>query len=507
VDDYATLYTFLEDNEDYSLFKSIVDAAAIGSTSQTMESVYGSYNSSNPGVGYTLFLPDNDAIESYLSDKDLTIDELTSSAEDCWNLATNHLITAEYYSYDFPNGEIPDSSLNGEYHTVIYGDTDDGADYYVDEVASVLISDNAVSNGVIHVIDNVLVPVTYTSCEWLEENSEYSIFYQALQLTGLDTMLEELDPDSSPVTMFVESDAVFNEAGIYSLDDLKTAMSPDQIDYTDEENPLYVFLAYHILKDQALYVSDMSDGTENHNTYAYYPMAITLNTDYSQEEEGLSVGIAINIGFMVYDTIVSESNDTTFIDYVSLYESNSNTPTLSGVLHFVNNLLMVNTTIAAATYTTNFHEDDVILEYYTAESSSSFEDDELDRFDFGGELEYIYYIYDSDEKAVNNDVVIFSGLYEISYTTDEILQSDYTFKLRIHANYSYGLVNIYLDGEKVGSTVNMGAIDPYSNANSYNYFSVGDVQITGNDEHVVTIKAITPGYVWWDCIQFVPITD
>ena len=509
-DSYSTLYTFLENNADVSLFRAVVDAAQIPNSSQTMKSVYSSYNSNNGNNQYTLFLPNNQAIEKYLAENGMSIEELTASAQACWDLAANHLINMELFSRDFPNGEIADSSLNGESHTVRYEEGDSGVVYYIDEIASVISPDYVVSNGVVHIIDNVLIPISYTSGEWLKNNTEYSIFYEALAITGLYDRLQELDPLNSPLTMFVESNVVFQKAGITSLDDLVTRISPDNTNYTEDTNPLYTFMAYHLLDDKALYISDMTDGRTNYGTYTSYPLSVTLDPNLSLFDD-LSAGIALNKGFKVLDTIVSDMGDTTLLDYVSLYEAKSNKPTTSGVLHFINYMLDVNPNITPARVDFDFTEDPAILKakqdkvnvYY------AFKDDELERFDFGGELEYILYYRsdDSGERANANDYILFSGLYEISYTTTRFVEGDYTLQLRLDATRVAGLVDVFVDGKKVGATVNLNVLLPTNNNNPYSFQSVANVKIEGYKEHIVTLKAVTPGFIVWDYIRFSPINN
>ena len=507
-DNYSTLYTFLEEHEEFSLYKAIVDAAQIESSTQTMKSVYTSYNSNTGENIFTLFLPENAAVEKYLTEKGLSIGELTKLPHECWELAANHLINQGLYSRNFPNGEIAESSLNGERHTIRYEESENGVVYLIDEIASVLVPDYNVSNGVIHVIDNVLIPISYTSSEWLAEKSEYSIFYQALQITGLNETFKNLDSELSPLTMFVESDLVFQGEGIGTIDALKAKISPGQTNYTEETNPLYQFMAYHVLRDKALYVSDMTDGRSNFETYTSYPLSITLNSDLSQLD-GLSVGIALNKGYKVYESIINENNDTIVVDYVSLYDSKSNKPTLNGVLHFLNHVLEVNKVIVPAAIYIGFDEDPVILhaQQDIANFSYVFRDSELSRFEFGGELESITYYRSDDENelARSKDYLSFNGFYQISYTTTRLLQGNYKLEFRMNANKLSGLADVYMDGKKVGATINMDALSAPSAANPYLIFSVGTVKIEGYKEHVITLKAITPGSIVWDYIRFMPI--
>ena len=506
-DVYSTFYTYLEDNEELSLYKAIVDSAAIGSTGQSMKDVYTSYNTYNGNNTSTLFLPDNAALEVFLQERNMTISELLSSPSDCWNISANHLVLQPLYSKDFPNGELPESSLNGQTHTIRYEDTDEGVSFLINETASVIIPDYTVSNGIIHVIDAVLVPISYTACEWIRDNDDYQIFNDALLLTGLFDELQY--SDILALTMFAESDEVFQNSGIYSIDDLKAKYSPSESNYTDQFNPLYQFVAYHIIKDKSIFISDMdSNLRSSYETYASYPLSIKLNPDYSNFE-GMSAGIALNKGFEIIDTIV-DGSDTTFVDYVSLYGRTSNQPTLDGVVHSVNHILDVDYTISADTALFEFDEDPAIL---TARSGGAnlgyrLRDDQLESFTFGGDLEYIYYERSDDEEelALSQDWIRFSGFYEINYTTPRFIQGDYQLDLRLNTSGISGLVDVYLDGKRVGATINLGSLAPI-NGEPWVIYTVGYVRLQGYEEHVVTLKAVTPGYCYWDFVRFNPIEN
>lgn len=509
-DNYSTLYSFLEDNPDYSSFKAIVDAATIGESGQSMSSVYSSYNSNEGGNRYTLFLPTNMAITSFLEAQNMTLDGLLASTQDCWDLSTHHLINVRVYSSDFPNGEMPDTSINGASHVVRFMSSSSKVSYLIDEIASVVYTDLNQSNGVIHVIDNVLTPLSLTSCEWLEDDGEYDIFVAALKLTGLYNEFQSIDTKLYPFTMFVESDSIYANAGIMSIDDLIAKVSPSETNYTDENNALNLFVAYHVLDSKALYITEMSDGSTNYDTFTSYPLSISLTSGLSTSA-GLSEGIGINVGHIDYDTIPSGAGDTTFIDYVSIYESQSNTPTLSGVIHSINYILEVDTNITPATKTFYFREDPVINEYYFEEENRYyiFEDADLERFTFGGDLTQIRYYKsdDENESATHNDYLTIFGNYEISFRTTKIVVGDYYLKLKINVSEkegSSGLIDVYLDGKKVGATINISSLEPTNVNTLYTVLNAGKVSVEGYNEHVVTVKAVTPGALVWDIIQFVP---
>lgn len=508
-ENYSTLYSFLEDNEEYSLFKAIVDTAIIEGTEYSMKSVYSSYNSNDGGSAYTLLLPSNQAVENYLMDEDITLEALLASTQECWNLSTHHLINRRIASSDFPNGEMADTSLNGATHIVRFQNTEDGVSYLVDELASVTHKDLYQSNGTVHVIDHVLSPLSLTSCEWLDEDGGYTIFVEALKITGLYDELQAIDTKLTPYTMFVEADSVFEREGLMSIDDLKAKFSPDNTDYESVTNLLYQFVAYHILDSKAVFITDMSDGKTNYDTFTAYPLSITLSSELSDADD-LSDGVAINVGHIIYDSIpIIGAKDTTYLyqDYISIYEAQSNTPTLSGVIHFVNEILVVNTNVTPAAKTFNFREDPAIqVAVNTFNTYQYFEDEDLERFTFGGELFYISYYRsdDEDERASGQDYLTMGGNYEISFRTTKLTVGDYDLNIRVDVPKSSGLIEVYLDGKRIGTTINLNSLEAPNDNLSYSVITAGRVAIEGYEEHEVTLKAITPGSLVWDYLQFAP---
>jgi hypothetical protein len=160
--------------------------------------------------------------------------------------------------------------------------------------ATIIDPDNVVTNGVVHVIDKVIPRNTRLIPEEMKRLSEFSIFAEALELTGLDKMLtqskknatytisdiKDVDsngnttvdlyaPDECLVkfTVFAEPDSIMRLNGINNIDDLiayanrvyggaaawydylsETGNSVSTgTDYTNRFNALNMFIAYHIL--------------------------------------------------------------------------------------------------------------------------------------------------------------------------------------------------------------------------------------------------------------------
>jgi len=254
---------------------------------------------------YTCFAPVNEGIAFYIdslyNDADAVIphngmtenslEGLTDSL--CMVIARFH-ITNEYKNLVSMTGdgqvptmlgyEFPYDSSTGE--TVLGGK------------ATIIESDKEAVNGLLHVLDNVIPRTSHFTDYILDHNPDFSIFAQALKMTGLcDSLLQttkgELEfkqllrdnvsgsiPPAAGVgttgkmeikvgyTIFAESDAVMAKSGINNIDDLiayankeygKSAEWYDYVsenniqvstgdDYTNRFNALNMFVAYHLLK-------------------------------------------------------------------------------------------------------------------------------------------------------------------------------------------------------------------------------------------------------------------
>lgn len=105
---------------------------------------------------YTVFAPTDEAFEALLAELDLTTEELLADTELLTSVLTYHVIEGEFLAADVVG-------LNGQAVTTVNGETVtisvDGDTVMVND-ATVVTTDIETSNGVIHVIDSVLVPPT-----------------------------------------------------------------------------------------------------------------------------------------------------------------------------------------------------------------------------------------------------------------------------------------------------------------------------------------------------------
>lgn len=105
---------------------------------------------------FTVLAPTDDAFAAALEALNLTAEELLAS-EDLSNILTYHVIGANVLSSDLTNGQVVET-VNGATLTV---DITDAGVFFVDASggrAQVTTADVVASNGVVHIIDAVLLP-------------------------------------------------------------------------------------------------------------------------------------------------------------------------------------------------------------------------------------------------------------------------------------------------------------------------------------------------------------
>jgi len=480
-----TVYDYIADNDSlYSKFLSILKA---GNLDKTMSA----YNPN--GNGYTMFLPTNAAIDQFIeeSPRFSTFEELLADKEYVAAMARFHVVNMGIITNDFPFGALPELNLAGQYLTIGF----EMGIYKVNNLAPVTEKNIEVSNGYIHIISLALEPVTFTTFKWLKQNPQFSIFAQAVEATGFNETLNRIilrDTVSlNPVTLLVEPDSIYNKNKIFNFDDLVKRISPNSSDYTDEYNPLYNFVGYHILSG-SLFLSDFEEESTNYTTFGNNPVQIN--------------GKNIDLEIHSKDTLVTLTNDTTFVDYVTFLYDLSNLLTQSGTVHFVNELMLPKQA-ARAELSFEFYEEQLFNQYREEGGEFLVEDPAmLSSITWTGGNDQLVFVKSEDESntAWNKDYLVMEGDFSISYTLPPIVQGNYNLSIRANA-YSgdNALVEVFFDGVKVGGLVDLTT----GGSSSYPYIDVelGTVSLINYEPHVVTVRSLIPGYFYWDVVRFEPI--
>lgn len=195
---------------------------------------------------YTCFAPTNSGVRTYLQGLGVsTVD--AADLNTLKDMVRLHLLSDTIYTGSFTDGKLPVVTMYGQYLVTAVTNKGGTSSYIVNRQALVTKSNVKVGNGVIHVVDNVLLPATKTIAQQIAEKPEYSIFLQAMQETGFYAKLNTIDPDTSKKwnTVIAESNQALADSGILSYAALKAK-------YSQTGNPalatdsLHMYVAYHV---------------------------------------------------------------------------------------------------------------------------------------------------------------------------------------------------------------------------------------------------------------------
>ena len=284
-----------EHSEDFSEFIGILKRTPYFS----MLATYGQY---------TLFAPNNEGIERYLKRMGYSdIDGIPTAT--CDTIARTHIIKkGAFFTTDIDEGALPELNMDDSY-IVLSSDSDvanhNALVYYINKNARMVDYNDSVTNGVVHVLNNVITSSSLLLADKIAEDSTLTIFSQALQLTGMcDSLTRYLDegyhcsedsvhtgvmvrctsgsalytrsfwPEKRyfKYTAFVEPDSIYRAHGINNLDDLKAYAKriydqtyPEDAglyddDFKHRKNPLNRFVSYHLLPRIGQYNSWVQSG-------------------------------------------------------------------------------------------------------------------------------------------------------------------------------------------------------------------------------------------------------
>lgn len=485
-----SIYDYLLEKENAGNYSSFLAILEKGNLAKTL-------SAHNPnGENYTLFLPDNAAVDRFIKNNNQfsSLEQLLNDQEYVNTLCRYHVVNRGIPSNDFPFGAFPDPTLSDDFLTVTFVIEPDTSYYKINNQSPVIHPDIEASNGYIHLVSEMLVPVTYTSYRWLELNPGYSIFKKAVDETGFKDIIDlnlkkKEEIKSSPITLLLEHDSVFNKHRIYSFEDLAQRVSPGANDYTNPQNPLYNFIGYHVLSGN-LFLDDFEGQSTNYSTFSEVPLNIN----------GLGLDLAINKGKEVFDTLVVQ-NDTTFIDFVGFNYDASNVITQSGAIHFINQVMMVKTPSMANKYF-DFWEEPLINSYRNEVGNYLIEDTaSLARINWSGADLFFVKEEEESQNAWGNDYLLIDGNFKISYRIPKMVQGKYNAFLGAHSyNSINALVEVTIDGKKVGGLIDLST----GGSNDYPFRGIrlGAVQFTKYTEHTIEITSLIPGRFMWDYIGF-----
>jgi uncharacterized surface protein with fasciclin (FAS1) repeats len=208
-------------NEDFSTLVAAVQAAGLVETLS--------------GEGpFTVFAPTNAAFEAALADLGMTADELLADTELLTKVLTYHVVAGDLMAADVLEQNLLET-VEGSFALAYAGE--EGA--FINQ-AEIVSTDIEASNGVVHVIDAVILPPTYESeaessiVDVAVSDEQFSTLVAAVTEAGLAETLSE----RGPFTVFAPTNAAF-EAAFEALGITAEDLLADQELLTD-------ILLYHV---------------------------------------------------------------------------------------------------------------------------------------------------------------------------------------------------------------------------------------------------------------------
>ena len=274
---------YITTRSEYSDFARIVERADL----MDLLSTYGHY---------TCFLPSNTAFASYLQQNGLSsVEELSDGM--CDTIARTHLVGVMFTTLEMLDGALNTANMNRQYLQISHEkDSAENTVTGINKSAYIYYATQNVSveNGIVHPISSVLESYSAVLPDVMAQNPRLSLFNEALEATGLDSIIRQVrdesyvrreeyyryvsdfwveiavTPDERRIgfTVVAETDDVFKEKAQIDVDD-KANRLRQLYDYaastivkkageeneeywkfenlTDSRNPLYRFMAYHIV--------------------------------------------------------------------------------------------------------------------------------------------------------------------------------------------------------------------------------------------------------------------
>lgn len=311
-----TISQYLKKNKnEYSKFYQLLD------NGKMLSALY-AYNPR--GDGYTLFLPTNAAIDHFIQQNQQygNFEELAKDTSFVKRLTRYHTLKRKLRTHEFPDGALIDSTLTGDRLVAEFFAVDNNPIIKINNVAPIIRPNLDMSNGCIHVISEVLQPIDVSGYDWLQQQNEYTILAKAMELSGIQKKLKW-----DKYTLFAEPDSIYHRYGIHTVEDLIVRIASPGVPLSNITNSFYQFTSYHLLKGE-YYMNDFHWGSKD-----YFTLSNQLLT--------ISIGqiIKINPGVDTYGMIVSESGDTTEIDYIRPILESCNIITRTGPVHPISDLM------------------------------------------------------------------------------------------------------------------------------------------------------------------------
>ncbi len=281
-DNSKSITVLVSENPNLSLLKAAVIRAGLAETLSAKGT-------------FTIFAPDNSAFQAAGLGTEAAINAV--AAEDLKKIILYHALPEKYASGTIPSATTELNTVAGIKTYV----TKNSGGVFVNS-AKVTTADVNANNGVVHVINKVLMPPSANIVQAAQANSNLSFLVAAVTRasTGSTNVAAALSA-AGPLTVFAPTNAAFQAAGFATIADIQAANA----------NTLAGILTYHVIAAR-VFSSDLTEGA----------MPTTLN--------GGKLTITLAGGAKVKGTGNTTASAITATDMV----------TTNGVVHVIDRVLM-----------------------------------------------------------------------------------------------------------------------------------------------------------------------
>ena len=509
-----TAAEFLEDRpEMFSEFIGILKRTPYFS----MLSTYGTYNTAGL-LKYTLFAPTNEGIDRYLKSMGYSsIDQIPVAT--CDTLARTHIIKkGAFFTTDLSEGALPELNMADSY-IVLSSDSDVTNEnkliYYINKNSRVVEYNDSVTNGVVHVLNNVISSSSLLLADKIAEDPTLTLFNEALHLTGMaDSLVKYIDETYScgddsvhtgvmvrctsgsalytrsfwpekryfKYTAFVEPDSVYRVHGINNMDDLKAYAKriydetfPEDAGLYDEDfrhrkNPLNRFVSYHLLPRIGQYNSWVVSG--DLREHCWY----TSLSDPEEFYETMCPGTIMRFagpsaGLFINRKGLQNKFSVRGVKVLSPSESGSiDQNALNGVYHYLDDILAYTTEVRDKVLNCRIRVDATVLspDFMNCNGRGRYGEDILTGF----KNQFItdWKVSDETYVGVHSDVgywnsyqanaVCISGVFDVAFKLLPVPSGTYEIRLGYTVGEERGVVQVYLNNEPCGIPVDLRVYGP-----------------------------------------------
>jgi uncharacterized surface protein with fasciclin (FAS1) repeats len=238
---------------------SVVDIIVESDVHTTLETAVIAAGLDGPLSGdgpFTVFAPTDDAFA--LIDPDALNALLADPTGDLARILLYHVLGAEVLSTDLTDGQVATTLLGQNIEVSITAN-----DVFING-AQVIVTDIPASNGVVHVLDAVILPPAATVVDVVVNSAVHNTLETAVIAAELD---DDLSGDG-PFTLFAPTDAAF---AMIDPDVLNTLLA-------DPTGDLANILLYHVIPSEVL-SGDLMDGMIATTLFDNQDVTVSINTD------------------------------------------------------------------------------------------------------------------------------------------------------------------------------------------------------------------------------------